>query len=139
MYLVLSRKMNLTSVEAKSTSQSPDPLSGLHCIANLLTGSNDKLLRYQAFQTFINKQIQRHGLNKIGEVYHNFPNGGFTAVVCLSESHLSIHTWPERNYLTFDVFLSNYLKDNNEITRALYKATVDFFEATPLQESILNR
>lgn len=131
--------MNLTSAEAIKESPKPDTLSGLHCIANLHTGKHDLLKHYQGFQNFINQQIQNFALNKIGEVYHNFPNGGFTAVVCLAESHLSIHTWPERNYLTFDVFLSNYMKDNSEITKALYNNTVQFFEATPLQENIINR
>lgn len=131
--------MNLTSAEAVAQSLKPDTLSGLHCIANLYTQKQELLSQYQPFQRFINQQIQNHGLNKIGEVYHNFPNGGFTAVVCLAESHLSIHTWPERHYLTFDVFLSNYMKDNSEITKALYNSTVQFFEASPLQENILNR
>ncbi len=131
--------MNLTSAEAIPQSLKPDTLSGLHCIANLHTNKQDLLKHYQAFQHFINQEIKKYGLNKIGEVYHNFPNGGFTAVVCLAESHLSIHTWPERHYLTFDVFLSNYMKDNSGITRALYNNTLQFFEATPLQENILNR
>lgn len=75
----------------------------------------------------------------VGEVFHDFPNGGFTAVVCLTESHLSIHTWPEHNYLTFDVFLSNYLLDNREKTREIFDSVKKFFSAKVLYEQILER
>jgi S-adenosylmethionine decarboxylase len=37
---------------------------------------------------------------------HNFdPNGGITGVLILSESHISIHTWPERGYAALDIFM----------------------------------
>ena len=85
------------------------------------------------------EQITLLGLRKIGEVYHNFPGGGYTGVVCLTESHLSIHTWPERNYVTFDIFLSNYLKDNRPVTRRVYKATQEFLQADVLFEQIIDR
>lgn len=128
-----------SSLEASRTSPLTSAISGLHCIANLQTSRLDLLSDFLAFQYFIDKEIRDFQLNKVGEVYHNFATGGFTAVVCLSESHLSIHTWPERNYLTFDVFLSNYLKDNRATTEALYQHTIQFFEAKVLEETILNR
>ena len=33
------------------------------------------------------------------------PNGGITGVAVLAESHISIHTWPERAYAAVDVFM----------------------------------
>jgi S-adenosylmethionine decarboxylase len=33
-----------------------------------------------------------------------FPNGALTAFLILSESHMSVHTWPEKGYAAFDVF-----------------------------------
>ena len=36
---------------------------------------------------------------------HKFEkNGGITGVAVLAESHISIHTWPERNFAAFDIF-----------------------------------
>jgi S-adenosylmethionine decarboxylase len=38
--------------------------------------------------------------------FHHFtPNGGVSGVVVLAESHISIHTWPERNYAAIDLFM----------------------------------
>jgi S-adenosylmethionine decarboxylase len=33
------------------------------------------------------------------------PNGGVSGVVVLAESHISIHTWPERDYAAIDLFM----------------------------------
>lgn len=112
---------------------------GLHIVANLSVANVAKLVDYHNFKDFIETQIHAFRLTQVGEVYHNFPGGGYTGVVCLTESHLSIHTWPEQQYATFDVFLSNYLKDNRATTHGLYEAVKDFFEADILFEQIINR
>lgn len=37
---------------------------------------------------------------------HGFGDGaGITGVAILAESHISIHTWPERDYVALDVFV----------------------------------
>ena len=33
------------------------------------------------------------------------PNGGVTGVVVLSESHISVHSWPEHQYMAIDIFM----------------------------------
>ena len=35
---------------------------------------------------------------------HQFEPQGATAVAILSESHVAVHTWPERDYVAIDVF-----------------------------------
>ncbi len=38
--------------------------------------------------------------------FHHFsPNGGVSGVVVLAESHISIHTWPERKFAAIDIFM----------------------------------
>lgn len=37
-------------------------------------------------------------------VMHIFPGGGLTGFLPLSESHIAVHTYPERGYLAADVF-----------------------------------
>ena len=37
---------------------------------------------------------------------HSFGSkSGLTGVLLLAESHISVHTWPEREYAAFDVFM----------------------------------
>jgi S-adenosylmethionine decarboxylase len=114
-------------------------VSGLHIIANLTVTDSTKLMQFESFKDFINRRIQENNLCKVGEVYHNFNTGGFTAVICLTESHLSIHTWPEINYLTFDIFLSNYLKNNRSKTERLYQCVKEFFPGKILLEQFIDR
>jgi len=44
------------------------------------------------------------GCNVIDELEHVFPGGGRTALVLLSQSHASLHTWPEHQYESFDLY-----------------------------------
>ena len=36
---------------------------------------------------------------------HEFEGGGFTGVALLAESHISVHTWPEYRYASFDIYM----------------------------------
>ncbi len=48
----------------------------------------------------------RAGATILHSHFHHFtPNGGVSGVVVLAESHISIHTWPERDYAAIDVFM----------------------------------
>lgn len=39
------------------------------------------------------------------DLHHFTPNGGISGVAVLAESHLSIHSWPEKGYAALDVFV----------------------------------
>jgi S-adenosylmethionine decarboxylase len=43
------------------------------------------------------------GAQVLGETSAVFPNGAVTAVLLLSQSHLSVHTWPEYRMANFDL------------------------------------
>jgi S-adenosylmethionine decarboxylase len=38
-------------------------------------------------------------------LHHFTPNGGISGVAVLAESHISVHTWPEREFAAFDAFM----------------------------------
>jgi len=112
---------------------------GLHILSNFTSDESVLLVTHQAFQKFINEQITTLSLSKVGEAYHDFNGGGFTGVICLAESHLSIHTWPDRHYVTFDIYLSNFSQDNSPKAEAIYKSVLAFFEATVIFENAIRR
>ena len=48
--------------------------------------------------------------------FHHFtPNGGVSGVVVLAESHISIHTWPERDFAAIDIFMCGACDPNDAI------------------------
>lgn len=38
-------------------------------------------------------------------LHHFGDNGGVSGVAVLAESHISVHTWPERGFAAFDIFM----------------------------------
>ena len=112
---------------------------GLHILAEFNSDKAEALRTFAQCKLLFDELILKYELSKVGEVYHNFDGGGFTAVLCLTESHLSIHTWPEFELATFDVFLSNYQKDNHAKVRGIYKEVLDFFKGLERQKTELIR
>lgn len=37
-------------------------------------------------------------------VMHAFPGGGVTGFILLAESHIALHTYPERGFMALDIF-----------------------------------
>ena len=38
-------------------------------------------------------------------LHHFTPGNGISGVAVLAESHISVHTWPERDFAAFDIFM----------------------------------
>lgn len=112
---------------------------GTHIIASLHSHSQQTLEKYEGFETLCHTLIKQFHLHKLGEVFHNFEPVGFTGVICLSESHISVHTFPEHKRITMDIYLSNYLRENDGTVKAIYKELIQFFDAAIIHEIYLKR
>ncbi|GAB1447299.1 adenosylmethionine decarboxylase [Bacteroidota bacterium] len=102
-------------------------LPGTHILGTIHTRQFFLLEQALPFQTMIGELIERLALHQVGEVIHSFENAGFTAVICLTESHISIHTWPEFGLLNYDVYLSNLSGDNRPKAQAIARELEQFF------------
>jgi len=68
------------------------------------------------------------GATIMSERWHHFGEGhGYTGVVILSESHISVHTWPEKGYAAIDIFMCGKCdpRDTLDTIRSFYKAERD--------------
>ena len=61
------------------------------------------VLRMMADQP-LKEAAERAGGTVLDVTSHKFTPQGVTALALLSESHISIHTWPEHGYSAVDVF-----------------------------------
>jgi len=64
-------------------------------------------------------------------LHHFCPSGGVSGVAVLAESHISVHTWPERDYAAFDVFMCGDAQPENSVPilkRAFYPRRIEVFE-----------
>ena len=79
------------------------------------------------FNEIIEKSLLKNKMNLLNKNIHFFdgPDGAFTALYLLSESHLSLHSWPEYNYIAIDIFTcgecmtENILKDITDYLEAI--------------------
>lgn len=112
---------------------------GLHKLVTLEVDTVEKLQSSKDFISFSEDLIVQYNLEKVGISQHDFDNNSFTIAICLKESHICIHTWPEFKQLTLDVYLCNYLQDNTEKVKAITNAYITYFEAKILKDFEINR
>lgn len=105
-------------------------MNGLHLTADLraCAPSTAALTDVDALRALCLAAVQAAGLTPVGELFHRFPGaGGGTGVVLLAESHLAVHTWPELNAVTLDVYVCNFGADNTHRAHTLMNHLQDHF------------
>jgi S-adenosylmethionine decarboxylase len=97
------------------------------CVARSADGA-DLMRDLNALQSLCRHSVHASGLHAVGELFHPFAApGGITGVVLLAESHVAVHTWPERCAVTLDVYVCNYSADNSAAAQALLDALIGAF------------
>ena len=78
--------------------------AGMHLLVDLWDASN--LADPAHIDAALRSAALRAGATILHSHFHHFtPNGGVSGVVVLAESHISIHTWPERDFAAIDIFM----------------------------------
>lgn len=78
--------------------------AGSHLLLDLWGAKNldDPAFIERAFR----KAVDISGATLLHIHMHHFsPYGGVSGVAVLAESHISIHTWPERDFAAIDIFM----------------------------------
>ncbi len=83
--------------------------AGTHLIIDLFGARRLDDLKY--IEETLKRCVEVAGATLLHIHLHHFtPNGGVSGVAVLSESHISIHSWPEADYAAFDVFMCGEAK-----------------------------
>lgn len=77
---------------------------GRHVLAELCGCAFDVLDDPEKVKEYMIKAAVFAGAEVRESVFHKFSPQGVSGVVVISESHLTIHTWPELGYAAVDVF-----------------------------------
>lgn len=112
---------------------------GLHKLLTLKVEDVGKLTNALNFSAFTDSILAEFGLEKVGSSSFTFDNNSFTTAICLMESHICIHTWPEFQQLTMDIYLCNYLQDNSDKVQAVADRYVRYFDAEIIKQFDINR
>ena len=78
--------------------------AGAHLIVDLYEA--ERLDDVDHIETTLRRCVEEAGATLLHIHLHHFePNGGVSGVAVLAESHISIHSWPERSYAALDIFM----------------------------------
>ena len=78
--------------------------NGRHLLVDYWNCDAEKLNDEVALVELLSRSAQAAGANVMSVHSHRFPGQGVTAVAILSESHISIHTWPGSRYAGVDFY-----------------------------------
>jgi spermidine synthase len=118
-------------------------MQGLHLTGDLFEcGCSAALLTdLETLSTLCRNATNDAKLTIVDDKWHVFPDwngqpGGITGTILLAESHLAIHTWPERRGVTLDVYVCNFTEDNTGKAEQLFDALLVAFRP---KNQVVNR
>ena len=81
---------------------------------------------------------KKYNYTILNRMEHIFKPQGITILYLLSESHISIHTFPERNYAALDIYTCREY-ENNDIYEEIYVYITKEFKAEKEKPIIIDR
>lgn len=113
--------------------------NNMHLISDIVCSHFDKLNHMADFEKRLYTIIESNNVQYLGMAAHEFEGGGFTMTVCLAESHICVHTWPETGYVTLDVYLCNYKHDNHKKAEKIHLEICEYFDHIQINTTKLLR
>jgi len=103
--------------------------SGKHMICDIKNIKNHKLLNApNLIIDLLDNICQSYNYKILQKSQHIFEPQGFTTLYLLSESHISIHTFPENNYAAVDIYTCRQYQDNSSYLE-IYDYLIKEFDA----------
>ena len=113
--------------------------SGLHMICDIKEIQNQTLLNsLEGLKTILDQICQKYEYQILQKTEHQFHPQGCTILYLLSESHISIHTFPEKNYIALDIYTCRNYSDDT-IYNEIYDFLVESLEAKREKPMIIRR
>jgi len=99
--------------------------SGKHMICDFKGIENLELLNnITKLKTLMRDICKKNDFTILNEIDHPFVPIGCSILFLLSESHLSIHTFPEKNHMSFDIYTCRQY-DDNTVYNEIYNFLLD--------------
>ncbi|MEM3463813.1 MAG: adenosylmethionine decarboxylase [Candidatus Bathyarchaeia archaeon] len=108
---------------------------GIHIIAEFRGVDPRKISRVEDLRVVLDRVVAKSGLHVVSSSFHQFEPHGVSAIYLLSESHLSVHTWPEYGYMALDIFTCG---DDGPALRA-FELLLEEFQPTSVEKRVIRR
>ena len=114
-------------------------ISGKHMIIDLKEIKNDLLIHdLEKIKSLLDTICENYDFSILNKSEHVFEPQGLTILYLLSESHISIHTFPEKQYIAIDLYTCRDYKDNT-VYNEIYDSLVESFQAKKEIPTIIDR
>jgi len=101
--------------------------TGKHMIADLYHVRNmERLESLDAIRLLFDRLCDKYHFHILGKMVHQFEPQGISVLYMLSESHISIHTFPEKQYFALDIYTCREYSDNS-VYLNMYQEIVKWF------------
>lgn len=97
-----------------------DRIKNCHCDPSLLKN-------HRSVDKIVSQIIRTAGLEIVGKASHQFDRG-YTCVWLLKQSHLSVHSWPEYNFVTLNIEICNFKGDDARKAEKLHAGLIRLFK-----------
>lgn len=77
---------------------------GRHILVEYYSCDEEVLRNPELIEEYMCEAATRSGATIVQSCFHHFNPWGVSGAVIISESHLTIHTWPEYGYAAVDLF-----------------------------------
>jgi S-adenosylmethionine decarboxylase len=113
--------------------------SGKHMICDIKNIRNKNLIHdLTKINGLLDTICKEYDFTVLNRAAHEFSPQGLSILYLLSESHISIHTFPERNYIALDIYTCREYTDNS-VYLEIYDYLIDRFEAAHGTPIIIDR
>ena len=112
----------------------------MHLVIDGYAGNTDKMWDKEMVREFLTNYPDNLGMTRITEpnvLEYNGPkieDAGVSGFVIIAESHISIHTFPYRNYVNIDIFSCKSFDDHQAVRDAK-----DLFDLADVKTWLLDR
>ena len=113
--------------------------SGKHMICDIKNIRNKNLIHdLKKMELLLETICKAYDFTVLNRAAHEFSPQGLSILYLLSESHISIHTFPERDYIALDIYTCREYTDNS-VYLEIYAYLIDNFEADHGTPTIIDR
>ncbi len=114
----------------------------LHIISDFIWVNFSSILELDEkfLKKLISDLIKNNNLTELWNYYHTFSEKNeITCIVALAESHIAMHIWPEKNYISLDIFVCNFWQNNSQKAKKIYNELKKIFKPQKIEEKFIER
>ncbi len=107
---------------------------GQHYLVELIGCPADRISTVEQVRPVLLKAAELSAATVVESYFKQYEPQGVTGIILISESHFSVHTWPEDGFVAFDILTCGEMQPEKAVDHIRRE-----FEATDIKQQIVER